>query len=52
MGGIGGMAPAGGRGGPGGDDDVHTTPGYLIDAVNGDDLIGSLPLVAPPVLGE
>ncbi len=52
MGGMGGMAPAGGRGGPGGDDDVHTTPGYLIDAVNGDDLIGSLPLVAPPVLGE
>lgn len=51
MGGMGGMAPAAGRGG-GGDDDVHKTPGYLIDAVNGDELIGSLPLVAPPVLGE
>jgi hypothetical protein len=47
-----GMAPAAGRGGPGGDDDVHATPGYLIDAVNGDELIGTLPLVAPPVLGE
>ena len=47
-----GMAPAAGRGGPGGDDDVHATPGYLIDAVNGDKLIGTLPLVAPPVLGE
>ena len=52
MGGMGGMAPVGGRGSAGGDDDVHATPGYLIDAVNGDDLIGSLPLVAPPVLGE
>lgn len=52
MGGMGGMAPVGGRGGAGGDDDVHATPGYLIDAVNGDALIGSLPLVAPPVLGE
>lgn len=50
MGGM-GMAPAAGRGGPGGDDDVHATPGYLIDAVNGDELIGTLPLVAPPVLG-
>jgi hypothetical protein len=54
--GMGGMAPAAGRGGGGGggsgDDDVHQTPGYLIDAVNGDELIGSLPLVAPPVLGE
>lgn len=50
MGGMGGMAPAAGRGGGG--DDVHKTPGYLIDAVNGDELIGTLPLVAPPVLGE
>lgn len=52
MGGMGGMAPPGGRGGAGGGDDVHQTPGYLIDAVNGDELIGTLPLVAPPVLGE
>nr|WP_296777103.1 hypothetical protein [Rhodococcus sp. (in: high G+C Gram-positive bacteria)] len=52
MGGMGGMAPPGGRGGAGGGDDVHQTPGYLVDAVNGDELIGTLPLVAPPVLGE
>ncbi|MDJ0393622.1 hypothetical protein QMK17_09800 [Rhodococcus sp. G-MC3] len=53
-GGMGGMAPPGGRGGggAGGGDDVHKTPGYLIDAINGDELIGTLPLVAPPVLGE
>ncbi|WP_072805048.1 PPE domain-containing protein [Rhodococcoides yunnanense] len=50
--GMGAMGPGAGRGGPGGGDDVHKTPGYLIDAVNGDELIGTLPLVAPPVLGE
>ncbi len=50
--GMGGMAPGGGRGGGGGGDDVHNTPGYLIAAINGDELIGTLPLVAPPVLGE
>jgi hypothetical protein len=49
--GMGGMAPGAGRGGSG-SDDVHKTPGYLVDAVNGDELIGTLPLVAPPVLGE
>lgn len=49
--GMGGMSPGAGRGGPGGGDDVHKTPGYLVDAVNGDELIGTLPLVVPPVLG-
>ncbi|WP_186627385.1 hypothetical protein [Rhodococcus sp. BP22] len=49
--GMGGMSPGAGRGGPGGADDVHKTPGYLVDAVNGDELIGTLPLVVPPVLG-
>lgn len=52
MGGMGGMAPAAGRGGGGGEDATHKTPGYLIDVVNGDELIGTLTLVAPPVLGE
>ncbi len=49
--GMGGMSPGAGRGGQGGADDVHKTPGYLVDAVNGDELIGTLPLVVPPVLG-
>ncbi|SNT16987.1 PPE domain-containing protein [Rhodococcoides kyotonense] len=49
--GMGAMAPGAGRGGADGDD-IHKTPGYLVDAVNGDELIGTLPLVAPPVLGE
>lgn len=49
--GMGAMAPGAGRGGTDGDD-VHKTPGYLVDAINGDELIGTLPLVAPPVLGE
>ncbi len=44
-----GMVPAGARGR---DDDVeHATPGYLVTVDNGNDLIGTLPLVAPPVLG-
>ncbi|MBY6413408.1 hypothetical protein HQ346_17065 [Rhodococcus sp. BP-252] len=49
--GMGAMAPGAGRSGTDGDD-VHKTPGYLVDAINGDELIGTLPLVAPPVLGE
>lgn len=48
-GGMGGMA--GGRG-PGDDDKMHETPGYLITLDNGNELIGDLPMVTPPVLGE
>ncbi|MFI8566274.1 hypothetical protein ACIGGF_06900 [Rhodococcus sp. NPDC078407] len=48
--GMGGMGAGGARGG--GDNDTdHTTPGYLVDVSNGSELIGDLPLVAPPVLG-
>ena len=50
MPGVGGMGAAGGRG-TGDNDGEHTTPGYLIDVGNGSELIGDLPLVAPPVLG-
>lgn len=50
MPGMGGMGPAGARG-AGDHDSEHTTPGYLVDVSNGNDLIGDLPLVAPPVLG-
>ncbi|MDI9929025.1 PPE domain-containing protein [Rhodococcus sp. IEGM 1354] len=50
MPGVGGMGAAGGRG-TGDNDGEHATPGYLIDVGNGSELIGDLPLVAPPVLG-
>ncbi|MFD4468357.1 hypothetical protein ACFWPA_08700 [Rhodococcus sp. NPDC058505] len=45
-----GMIPAAARG-RGEDDTEHATPGYLVTVDNGNDLVGSLPLVAPPVLG-
>ncbi|GAA4479380.1 hypothetical protein GCM10023094_24400 [Rhodococcus olei] len=45
-----GMVPAGARGREDGDTE-HTTPGYLVTVDNGNDLVGTLPLVAPPVLG-
>ncbi|MGG7103345.1 hypothetical protein [Rhodococcus sp. 24CO] len=48
-GGMGGMA--GGRG-QGDDDKMHETPGYLITLDNGNELIGDLPMVTPPVLGQ
>lgn len=48
-GGMGGMA--GGRG-QGDDDKMHETPGYLITLDNGSELIGDLPMVTPPVLGQ
>lgn len=44
------MMPAAARGG-GGDDAEHATPGYLVTVDNGNEIVGVLPLVAPPVLG-
>jgi WXG100 family type VII secretion target len=48
--GAGGMMPGGGRSG-GDHDGEHNTPGYLVTVDNGDELVGDLPLVAPPVIG-
>ncbi len=48
--GAGMMPPAAGRG-QGDSDPEHDTPAYLVNADNGNDLVGTLPLVAPPVLG-
>ncbi|KQU49375.1 hypothetical protein ASG84_05370 [Rhodococcus sp. Leaf278] len=48
--GMGGMG-AGGARGAGDNNTDHATPGYLVDVSNGSELIGDLPLVAPPVLG-
>ncbi|GGF98388.1 hypothetical protein GCM10007304_10500 [Rhodococcoides trifolii] len=48
--GAGGMMPGGGRAG-GDQDGEHTIPGYLVNVDNGDELVGDLPLVAPPVIG-
>jgi hypothetical protein len=48
--GAGMMPPAAGRG-QGDSDAEHDTPAYLVNADNGNDLVGTLPLVAPPVLG-
>ena len=50
MPGMGAMG-AGGARGAGDNDSEHAIPGYLVDAGNGSELIGDLPLVAPPVLG-
>lgn len=50
MPGMGAMGAAGARG-AGDNDGEHATPGYLVDVSNGSELIGDLPLVAPPVLG-
>lgn len=46
----GGMAPGAGKG-KGDEDKEHKTPSYLISVDNGNELIGELPKVAPPVLG-
>ncbi|PTR22938.1 PPE-repeat protein [Rhodococcus sp. OK519] len=49
---TGGMMPGAGARGRGGDDDnEHKTPGYLVNVDNGSELIGNLPLAAPPVIG-
>ena len=50
MPGMGAMG-AGGARGAGDNDSEHAIPGYLVDVGNGSELIGDLPLVAPPVLG-
>ncbi|OZF49974.1 PPE domain-containing protein [Rhodococcus sp. 14-1411-2a] len=50
MPGMGAMGAAGARG-AGDNDGEHAVPGYLVDVSNGSELIGDLPLVAPPVLG-
>ncbi|RVW05978.1 PPE domain-containing protein [Rhodococcus spongiicola] len=49
--GAAGMVPGAGARGRGDDDNEHKTPGYLVDVDNGNELIGQLPLAAPPVLG-
>ncbi|RVW02684.1 PPE domain-containing protein [Rhodococcus xishaensis] len=49
--GAAGMVPGAGARGRGEDDNEHKTPGYLVDVDNGNELIGRLPLAAPPVLG-
>lgn len=46
-----GMMPGAGARGGCDDDTEHTTPGYLVTVDNGNELVGSIPLVAPPVLG-
>lgn len=48
---TGGMIPGAGARGRGDDDNEHKTPGYLVNVDNGSDLIGNLPLAAPPVIG-
>jgi hypothetical protein len=48
--GMGGMAPHGGRG-KGGEDSEHKTAAYLVNADNGNELVGKMQKVAPPVIG-
>ncbi|WP_370181375.1 hypothetical protein [Rhodococcus wratislaviensis] len=47
----GGMMGGAGAGRGGGEDKEHKTPDYLITLDNGNELIGKLPLVSPPVIG-
>ncbi|GAB2661060.1 hypothetical protein GCM10027068_46400 [Prescottella soli] len=47
-----GMMPGAGARGRGEDDNEHKTPGYLVNVDNGNELIGKLPLAAPPVIGS
>ncbi|WP_275074014.1 PPE domain-containing protein [Prescottella equi] len=49
---TGGMMPGAGARGRGEDDAEHKTPGYLVNVDNGSELIGDLPLAAPPVIGS
>ncbi|RVW04119.1 hypothetical protein [Rhodococcus xishaensis] len=49
--GMGMGVPMGGRGARPDDDTEHKTPDYLINMDNGNELIGDLHPVAPPVLG-
>jgi hypothetical protein len=49
------MAPMGAAGagkGAGASDDQHETADYLVTELNGSQIIGEIPDVAPPVLGE
>jgi len=49
--GMGGMGAGGGRG-RGEDDYEHSTPSYLITEEHGSEIVGALPPVSPPVIGE
>lgn len=48
--GMGGMAPHAGKG-KGDDDKEHKTASYLVNVDNGNQLVGKMPKVAPPVIG-
>jgi len=50
--GAGGMGGMGGGRGKGDDDYEHNTPSYLITQEHGSEIVGELPLVSPPVIGE
>jgi hypothetical protein len=45
-------SPAGGRGAGKDKDGQHRAPSYLHTRDNGDEIVGRLPLVGPPVLGD
>ncbi|PXW30026.1 UNVERIFIED_CONTAM: hypothetical protein DES50_109134 [Williamsia faeni] len=45
-------SPAGGRGAGKDKDGQHRAPSYLHTRENGDEMVGRLPLVGPPVLGD
>ncbi|HEY9312192.1 hypothetical protein [Williamsia sp.] len=45
-------SPAGGRGAGKDKDGQHRAPSYLHTRENGDEIVGRLPLVGPPVLGD
>lgn len=46
------MAPMGAGRGAGASDDQHETADYLVTELNGTQIVGDIPDVAPPVLGE
>jgi hypothetical protein len=50
--GASGMPMGGARGAKGGEDEEHSSPGYLVSEDNGSEIVGELPMTAPPVIGE
>jgi hypothetical protein len=47
-----GMGGGAGRGGRGEEDGEHRSASYLVNADNGNEIVGDLGKVAPPVIGE
>ncbi|MGH3621460.1 MAG: hypothetical protein ACRDQ5_06675, partial [Sciscionella sp.] len=50
--GVTGGMPMAGRGGTKDEDQEHRTAGFLVDEEHGNEIVGDIEAVAPPVIGE